>query len=50
MSMRINTNLDALNAQRNLSTTGLAYSKSVAETLQRHADQQRRRRRRWPDH
>src|ERR1041385_6313330 len=29
MSMRINTNLDALNAQRNLSTTGLAYSKSV---------------------
>jgi flagellin len=31
MSMRINTNLDALNAQRNLSTTGLAYSKSVAK-------------------
>src|ERR1700682_4315927 len=29
MSMRINTNLDALNAQRNLATTGLAYSKSV---------------------
>ena len=29
MSMRINTNLDALNAQRNLGTTGLAYSKSV---------------------
>jgi flagellin len=29
MSMRINTNLDALNAQRNLSTTGLAYAKSV---------------------
>src|SRR6202171_5976881 len=29
MSMRINTNLDALNAQRNLSITGLAYSKSV---------------------
>ena len=31
MSMRINTNLDALNAQRNLATTGLAYSKSVAK-------------------
>jgi flagellin len=31
MSMRINTNLDALNAQRNLSTTGLAYAKSVAK-------------------
>src|ERR1700682_1303442 len=29
MGMRINTNLDALNAQRNLSITGLAYSKSV---------------------
>ena len=29
MSMRINTNLDALNAQRNLATTGLAYAKSV---------------------
>ena len=29
MSMRINTNLDALTAQRNLATTGLAYSKSV---------------------
>src|ERR1700730_13712300 len=29
MSMVINTNLDALNAQRNLSTTGLACSKSV---------------------
>jgi flagellin len=29
MGMRINTNLDALNAQRNLMTTGLAYSKSV---------------------
>src|ERR1700730_8951994 len=31
MGMRINTNLDALNAQRNLATTGLAYSKSVAK-------------------
>jgi flagellin len=31
MSMVINTNLDALNAQRNLATTGLAYSKSVAK-------------------
>ena len=31
MSMRINTNLDALTAQRNLATTGLAYSKSVAK-------------------
>src|ERR1700736_6528750 len=29
MGMRINTNLDALNAQRNLATTGLAYGKSV---------------------
>jgi flagellin len=29
MSMRINTNLDALTAQRNLATTSLAYSKSV---------------------
>lgn len=29
MSMRINTNLDALNAQRNLSNTGVAYAKSV---------------------
>jgi flagellin len=29
MSMRINTNLDALNAQRNLSATGAMYSKSV---------------------
>src|ERR1700736_1971039 len=29
MGMRINTNLDALNAQRNLATTGLSYAKSV---------------------
>jgi flagellin len=31
MSMRINTNLDALNAQMNLSATGLDYSKSVSK-------------------
>jgi flagellin len=29
--MRINTNLDAFNAQRNLSATAMAYSKSVAK-------------------
>jgi flagellin len=29
MSVRINTNIEALNAQRNLSTTGTAYAKSV---------------------
>ncbi len=29
MGMRINTNIDALDAQRNLSATGLAYSQSV---------------------
>src|SRR5664279_6168449 len=29
MSVRINTNIDALNAQRNLSMTSVAFSKSV---------------------
>ena len=29
MSVRINTNIEALNAQRNLSITGVAYAKSV---------------------
>src|SRR3981189_3009320 len=29
MGMRINTNIEAFNAQRNLQNTGLAYAKSV---------------------
>src|SRR5256885_1812748 len=29
MGMRINTNIEAFNAQRNLQTTGMAYAKSV---------------------
>ena len=45
MALRVNTNVEAFNAHRNLSATSMALSKSM-EKLPRPAHQPRRRRRR----